>query len=64
MRKATDKPLRCEEIAAILGVTIETVQRWCRDGVVPAVKIGRSWYVSQQALLRRFPDAFTGSVHA
>ena len=33
------------EVAAILGVSISTVRRWVRGGLVPAKKIGRLWFV-------------------
>ena len=45
-----DKLLSTEEVAQYLGVGQATIYRWCRDGSVPAVKIGRRWRVRRSAL--------------
>jgi excisionase family DNA binding protein len=39
-----------EEVAEYLGVGQVTVYRWCREGSLPCIKIGRSWRVRRQAL--------------
>jgi len=41
------------EVAEYLKVPIETVWRWCRNGTLPAVKIGKYWRVPRGKL-----DAF------
>jgi len=38
--------------AAILGVSRWTMYRWCEDGVVGSVKVGRLRKVRQEDLLR------------
>ena len=45
-----DTLLSTEEIAEYLGVGQATVYRWCREGSLLAVKIGRRWRVRRSAL--------------
>ncbi len=45
-----DTLLSTEEVAEYLGVGQATIYRWCRDGSLPAVKIGRRWRVRRSAL--------------
>ena len=45
-----DTLLSTEEVAEYLGVGQATVYRWCREGSLPAVKIGRRWRVRDSAL--------------
>ncbi len=42
--------LSTDEVARFLGVGQVTVWRWCREGNLPCVKIGRYWRVRRQAL--------------
>jgi len=42
--------LDAEDVAAYLGVRPVTVWRWCRDGSLPCLKIGREWRIRQEAL--------------
>lgn len=42
--------LSAEEIAEYLGVNPVTVYRWCREGRLPCVRIGKFWRVRRQAL--------------
>lgn len=42
--------LGVEEVAGYLGVTPVTVYRWCRDGSLPCLKVGRSWRIRRRAL--------------
>ena len=41
-----------EEVAQILGKSIETVRRWLRSGEITATKLGRSWIISRAELER------------
>ncbi len=45
-----DPLLSTEEVAEYLGVGQATIYRWCREGSLPAVKIGRRWRVRRTAL--------------
>ncbi len=47
--------LTAEEVAAYLSVRTVTVYRWCREGRLPCVKIGRVWRIRRAAL-----DEFLG----
>ncbi len=42
--------LDTEDVAGYLGVSPVTVWRWCRDGSLPCMKIGRSWRIRRSAL--------------
>jgi|WetSurMetagenome_2_1015567.scaffolds.fasta_scaffold184428_2 excisionase family DNA binding protein len=37
--------MNTEDIAKILRKNIATIQRWCRDGELPAAKLGRTYMV-------------------
>jgi excisionase family DNA binding protein len=42
--------LDTDDVAAYLGVGSVTVWRWCRDGSLPCLKIGRGWRIRREAL--------------
>ena len=44
--------LAAEEVVAYLGVGQVTVWRWCREGSLPCLKIGREWRIRREALER------------
>jgi excisionase family DNA binding protein len=39
-----------EEVAAKLRVSTKTIRRWCADGQIKALRVGRQWRVTQDAL--------------
>lgn len=43
--------LTLQEVAVYLRVNRVTVWRWCKQGTIPAVRIGRSWRVHRDDLL-------------
>jgi len=43
--------LSTKEAAGFLGTTSQIVRRWCREGYLPAVKIGREYRISTAALV-------------
>jgi excisionase family DNA binding protein len=42
--------LSAEDVAGYLGVGQVTVYRWCREGRLPCLKIGKSWRIRRTAL--------------
>jgi excisionase family DNA binding protein len=40
------------EVSRILGVRPRTVARWCRDGDVKALKVGRVWRIHRLEVRR------------
>lgn len=42
--------LGVEEVAEYLGVGTVTVYRWCREGRLPCLKIGKFWRIRREAL--------------
>ena len=44
--------LHTEDVATYLGVGQVTVWRWCRDGNLPCLKIGREWRIRRETLER------------
>lgn len=42
--------LDTERVARYLGVGQVTVWRWCREGILPCLKVGRSWRIRRSSL--------------
>lgn len=42
--------LDAEDVAEYLGVQQTTIWRWCREGSLPCMKIGREWRIRREAL--------------
>src|ERR687889_2210383 len=42
--------LHAEDVAEHLGINPVTIWRWCRDGSLPCLKIGRQWRIRRVAL--------------
>ena len=42
--------LGAEEVAGLLGVKESTVWRWCREGTLPGLKVGKRWRVRREAM--------------
>ena len=42
--------LTTEEVAGYFGVTTTTIYRWCKEGRVPCLKIGKHWRVRREEL--------------
>ena len=45
-----DEMLTPQEVADYLKVPLRTVWRWCRNGTLPAVKIGHYWRIRADKL--------------
>ena len=46
--------LSTTDIARELGRSVATVRRYCRDGIIPGIKIGRSWVVRRDKWMEFF----------
>ena len=54
-----DEMLTPREVAEYLRVPIETVWHWCREGTLPAVKIGKYWRIPREELKSSLASAGT-----
>src|SRR5918995_310602 len=52
MERSTEKMelLGAQDVARLLGVKETTVWRWCREGNLPCLKVGKHWRVRREAL--------------
>jgi excisionase family DNA binding protein len=52
MGRSTEKMelLGAEDVAEIMGVKETTVWRWCREGRLPCLKVGKHWRVRRETL--------------
>ena len=48
--ESLDELLLPAEVARILRVTVRTVERYCKEGKIRAVKIGRRWRIPRSCL--------------
>jgi excisionase family DNA binding protein len=44
--------LTVKEVAAYLRISRVTAWRWCQEGIIPAFRIGRSWRIRRDELLK------------
>src|ERR687886_19784 len=49
-RSTENELLSAEDVAQQLGVKESTVWRWCREGTLPCLKVGKHWRVRREAL--------------
>jgi excisionase family DNA binding protein len=51
MAKPLEKDLLgAKDVAGLMGVGEDTVWRWCREGRLPCLKVGKHWRVRREAL--------------
>ena len=43
-----------EETGLLLGLSVESVRRYCVIGDIPAIQIGKQWRVDKQKLMEKF----------
>ena len=43
-----------EQTSALLGLTVDSVRRYCVTGDIPAIQIGRQWRVDKERLMKKF----------
>ena len=46
--------LTLEEAGLLLGLSVESVRRYCVIGDIPAMQIGKQWRVDKQKLMEKF----------
>lgn len=61
--------LGVEEVAGYLGVGEVTIYRWCREGSLPCMKLGKSWRIRREGLLefldrQERPSTLTGRLRS
>ena len=50
-RPSSSRPLlSAEEVAEYFGVGKVTVYRWCKEGRIPCLKIGKHWRVRREEM--------------
>ena len=50
-RESENELLGAEDVAGLVGVKDTTVYRWCREGKLPCLKIGKHWRVRREELM-------------
>lgn len=43
-----------EQASTLLGLSIESVRRYCVIGDIPAVQIGKQWRIDKEKLMKKF----------
>lgn len=43
-----------EQASVLLGLSIESVRRYCVIGDIPAVQIGKQWRIDKHKLMKKF----------
>jgi excisionase family DNA binding protein len=52
----TPDTLTPKELAALAGMHPKTIRQWCREGRIPARRIGGTWRIKPDVLAERDPD--------
>jgi excisionase family DNA binding protein len=60
----SDELLSAEEVGRILKLSKATVQRWCREGRLPAVKMGKVYRIKKRDLDDWYEHKLCGQVIA
>ena len=43
-----------EQASQLLGLSVDSVRRYCVIGDIPAVQIGKLWRIDKQKLMKKF----------
>lgn len=43
-----------EQASLLLGLNVESVRRYCVNGDIPAIRIGKLWRIDKQQLMKKF----------
>ncbi len=46
--------LNIEQASILLGLSIESVRRYCLTNDLPAIQIGKQWRIDKQKLMKKF----------
>ena len=46
--------LNLEEASILLGLSVDSVRRYCVIGEIPAIQLGRQWRVDKEGLMKKF----------
>ena len=46
--------MNLEQTSALLGLSVESVRRYCLIGDIPGIQIGRQWRVDKELLMKKF----------
>src|SRR4028119_748372 len=49
-REPEDELLGAEEVGRLIGVKETTVYKWCKEGKLPCLKVGRYWRIRREDL--------------
>ena len=49
-RESRSELLGAEDVAEMVGVKETTIYRWCKEGKLPCLKIGKHWRIRREAL--------------
>ncbi len=56
-RRTGESLLSAEEVALYFGVKTPTVYRWCKEGRIPCLKIGKHWRVRREEIVDFLKEA-------
>ena len=43
-----------EQASILLGLSVDSVRRYCVTGDIPAIQIGKQWLIDKQSLMKKF----------
>ena len=43
-----------EQASTLLGLSIDSVRRYCVIGDIPAIQIGKQWRIDKERLMKKF----------
>ena len=43
-----------EQASVLLGLSVESVRRYCVIGDIPAIQIGKQWRIDKHRLMKKF----------
>jgi excisionase family DNA binding protein len=49
-RESRSELLGAEDVAGMVGIKETTVYRWCKEGKLPCLKVGKHWRIRREAL--------------